>query len=201
MNPPRLQNDAHVATRDQVLARRAAVYAGLVLAAWAALALLCVLALGWSAFVDIVSHPRKDVFWVVFLPGPAAALGAAAVHEPFMRAVLTGRAPYAHGWAVIGMLTMHVVYAALLAAMFVCFSLLGAHAHQADNGDLLDAGMMGLEMGADALLVCFLPNVLIAEIFAGVMVYVYRGQSASRPASEIQSILEGARNEPAAFAE
>jgi hypothetical protein len=186
--------------REAVIARRLAAYAVFVVGGWAVAGAACGLVLGWGELLQAVSRPQGDGFWVLVLPGLAAALGAAAVHWPFMRAVREGRVAHAHGWAAAGVLAAHAAYVVL---GFV--AALGAERHVRDllvqhqfGAALASAWEEAWIVGLVALIFGFLPNVLVAEVFAGVMVHRHRP---SRSGRDVHTLTEGAGDESAAFAE
>lgn len=180
---------------EDLLMRYAPAYAFFMVAAWAVVALWC------FVMVGDVADALRNIFWVAAASGPAAALGAAAVHRPFMRAVRGGRAPRAHGWAALAVVVAHLAYAALVFIWLMVADPQVRNAWLAQrqySAALTQAGEVAGAIGAVSLIFGLLPNLLIAQGFAAFML---RARGRGVPASEVQSSLEGARNESAAFAE
>jgi hypothetical protein len=189
-----------IVPREAVAARRAAAYAFFVVAGWAVAGAACVLTLNWYDLRDALAHPLQEAFWLLVLPGPAAALGAAAVHRRFMRAVREGRDAHAHGWAAVGVLAAHAAYGVLVFVLELAGDALVrpyAPLHQSLAAGLAQAGQGGLGAGLLSLVFGFLPNVLIAELFAGFMLRPH----ARRPAREHSFPVQGAGDASSAFAE
>lgn len=183
------------------LLRRAAAYGFLTVSAMAMAVVAVVLGLltGWKAIVDALRHPLSDTFWMLALAFPAAALGAAAVHRPFLRALQAGSVSAVHRWTLTGVLAAHAAYAGLNAVViFASESYPTLHLFLTYRLE---------EAGFDALLLCvislffgFLPNASIALAFAEFLLWRRRKKKLLPPASAIHSILEGgnhARTTPA----
>lgn len=150
-------------------------------AAWGLLA-------GWHRLLDTLSHPGQGDFWFLILPGPAAALAAFAVHQPYLRALAAGRSWRLYGWALLGVLAAHLAYVLLMLPA----PLVGILWHDwatptlqgsPERPDLLMLLHRGLEVSAIAgvfsLILGLIPNLLIAAGFTEFL--LRRDTAASSP--------------------
>lgn len=185
--------------RELVMARRAAAYASFVLAGWAVVSAAWILLDSYPAYLRAITRPWDMDFWMLLPPGVAAALGAAAVHSPFMRAVRAGRAPWAHAWAAAGVLAAHAAYAALVFGVALGREALLRDAPLLSARVLSQAEDYALVAGAMSLILGFLPNVLFAEAFAGFM--LVRQPAVARPGAAHSSLSKGAGDASSIFAE
>lgn len=178
----------------------AAAYGFLMLAGWAVAAMVLGAFVGWGDIAGALRHPLSDNFWMLALAGPAAVIGAAAVHRPFVQALRTDSVSAVHRWTLAGVLAAHAAYATMNAAQYLMWeSSSGYRLYFADP--LGNAIISGLLMGATSLLLGLLPTALIALAFAEFLLWAHRKNTPSPPTTEVQSTLEGVNHDPAATAE
>lgn len=162
--------------RKVAMARRATAYAFFVLAGWVVVSAAWILLESYPAYVRAITQPWEMAFWMLLLPGVAAGMGAAA-----------------------GVLAAHAAYAALVFAVALGHEALLRDASPLAPRVLAEAGDYALVAGVVSLILGFLPNVLVAEGFAGFM--LGRHPASARPGAAHPSLAKGAGHASSVLAE